>query len=177
MNSGDRNSAAGEPRSDIAELRAEIDQVERGVLRRIDPGARAMVVAVAVLVLIVATLLPWVDGLSGWQLLSGQPGAAKIDVLPRVFGIGSFAFAVLGSAVALGLRRWGIAWICALGCGAFTVVGLLAVWSQQSTSSHQPGPGPGGGLVLAVLVMLALAITWARIVWSRPGGLFAHRTD
>jgi len=174
MNSG-LNPTPDDSNAELADLRAEIDQVERRALRRIEPGVRAMVVACAVLILIIAALLPWVAGISGWQLLSGAPTPVRIDILPRVFGFGAFAFAILGSAVALGLRLWGIAWMCALGCGAFTVIGLLSVWSQQSTASHQPGPGPGAGLILAVVSMLVLAVTWARIVWSRPGGVFADR--
>jgi hypothetical protein len=162
-----------------AALKVELDRMERGVLRRIDPGPRAMVIAIAVLVVIVAGILPWVGGVSGWQVLFGtSPGAdAKVDVVPRVFCIGVFAFGLLGSVLALATRRWGIAWLCALGSGAFTVIGLLSIWSQQTTASHQPGPGPGIGLILAVLAMLVLVVTWARVVWSRPGGLFAHRTD
>ena len=39
--------------AELAELRAQIDQMEHGLLRRIDPGARAMVIAVCVLVLAV----------------------------------------------------------------------------------------------------------------------------
>ena len=164
---------------EMALLRKEIDNVERGVLRRIDPGMRAMVIAVAVLVMIIAGILPWVGGVSGWQVLFGTSAGAndKIDVVPRVFCIGVFAFGLLGSVLALATRRWAIAWLCALGCGAFTVLGLLSIWSQQTTASHQPGPGPGIGLVLAVLAMFVLVVTWARVVWSRPGGLFSHRTD
>lgn len=164
---------------DLTALRVEIDRVERGVLRRIDPGMRAMVIAVAVLVVIIAGLLPWVNGVSGWQVLFGASSGtdSKIDVVPRLFALGVFLFGLLGSVLALGTRRWGVAWLCALGSGAFTVLGVLSIWSQQTTASHQPGPGPGPGLILAVLAMLVLVITWARVVWSRPGGLYSHRTE
>jgi hypothetical protein len=163
--------------NEMAALRAEVDQVEHGLLRRIDPGMRAMVIAVAVLVLAISAILPWVSGVPGWQLLFGHNSLNKIDVLPRVFAGGVFAFGLLGSAVSLGLRRWAIAWAVALGCGAFTVLGMVSVWSQQTTSSHQIGPGPGAGLILTELTMLVLVITWTRVVWSRPGGLFSHPTD
>lgn len=165
----------GEPRAnDLAGLREQIDGIERRVLRRIDPGARAMVIAVAVFVLVVTALLPWIGGVSGWRVLFGQGVTIKIDVLPRAFGIGVFLFGVLGSALALGSRRWWVAWVCTLGSGVCTVLGVVSVWSQQTSPSHQPGPGPGLGLILAVLTMLVLVITWARIVWSRPGGLFTN---
>lgn len=159
---------------DLSGLREQVDQVERGLLRRIDPGLRAMVVAVGVLLLLIAVLLPWVDGASGWEVLSGQGagGAGKIDIVPRVFAIGVFVFGVLGSAISLGVRRWAVAWATTLGSGAFTVIGLLSIWSQQTTSSHLAGPGPGAGLILSVITMLILTIVWAGVVWSRPGGVF-----
>lgn len=159
-------------------LRAQLDQAEGGMLRKIDPGPRAMAIAVCVLVLAICGLLPWVDGAPGWQVLVDQgAGANKIDILPRVFAIGVFVFGFLGSALSLGLRRWGVAWISTLGCGLVTVLGLVSIWSQQTTDSHLAGPGPGPGLILSVLGMLVLVIAWVRIVWTRPGGLFAHRTD
>jgi hypothetical protein len=163
--------------NEMAALRAEVDKVEHGLLRRFDPGMRAMVIAVAVLVLAIAAILPWVSGVPGWQLLFGHNDLVKIDVLPRVFAGGVFGFGLVGSALSLGLRRWVIAWVVTLGCGAFTVLGLVSVWSQQTTSSHQFGPGPGAGLVIAELTMVVLVITWTRVVWSRPGGLFSHPAD
>jgi hypothetical protein len=165
---------------ELAELRAQIDRVGRGVLRRIDPGTRAMVIAVGVLVVVVAGILPWVDGVSGWQVLFGQRPVGdtnKADLLVQVFSIGVFVFGLLGSSVALITRLWLVCYGCTLGCGLFTVLGMVSIWTQQTTASHQPGPGPGIGLILAVLTMLVLVVTWARLVWSRPGGLFAHRTD
>jgi hypothetical protein len=180
ISTGGTGSSADNGADDLglAHLREQIDQVERGVLRRIDPGVKAMVIAVAVFVLVIAALLPWVHGVAGWQVLVAGPNTnAKADIVPRVFGIGVYAFGVLGSAIALGTRRWGVAWLCSLGCGAFTVLGLVSLWSQQTSASHQPGPGPGAGLILAVLCMLVLAVSWARTVWSRPGGVFGRPTD
>ena len=164
---------------ELAQLQAEIDSVERGARRRvIDPGARAMVVAVCVLVLAICGILPWVNGTPGWEVLVDQgTGANRVDILPRVFAIGVFLFGFLGSTLSLGLRRWSVAWVSTLGCGVFTVLGVVSIWSQQTTTSHAVGPGPGPGLILSVLAMLALVITWVRVVWSRPGGVFAHRTD
>ncbi len=157
---------------DIAHLREQVDAVERGVMRRIDPGIRAMVIAVCALVLIVAAILPWVSGNSGWAVVSGAANLVSINVLPRIFGVGVYVFGLLGSAITLAVRRWSLAWLCTLGCGFFTVFGLVSIWSQESSPSHQPGPGPGVGLDIALVVMLVLTITWARVVWSRPGGVF-----
>lgn len=165
-------------KADMAALRAQVDEVD-GVHRRIDPGARAMVIAVCVLVLVIAALLPWVAGAAGWQVLFGQAGGSqgKIDIIPRLFAIGVFVFGFVGSAVSLGVRRWSVAWLATLGCGLCTVIGLVSIWSQQTTTSHLAGPGPGPGLILSVLVMLVLVITWARVVWSRPGGVFNRPSD
>jgi hypothetical protein len=163
--------------ADMRALKAQVDQVENRLLRRIDPGARAMVIAVCVLVLAVCAALPWVDGVPGWQVLVGQGGEqGKMDILPRVFAIGVFVFGFLGSALSLGLRRWSVAWVSTLGSGLFTVLGLVSIWSQQTTTSHLAGPGPGAGLLVSVLAMLVLVIAWVRVVWSRPGGVFDNRT-
>ncbi|MCP2170288.1 Rv2732c family membrane protein [Goodfellowiella coeruleoviolacea] len=154
---------------ELARLRAEIDQVEKAVARRIDPGFGAVVIAVAVLVFLVAAVLPWVGPASGLQILLGQrPAGAAVGPLPTVFAFAAVLIGVLASAIGLMVRRWGMAWICALGCFATTIVGVLSIWTQQTTQSHEPGPGPGGGLVLAVLAVLVLAVQWLRIAWSRP---------
>ena len=174
----DQSPEERDDQAELAELRAQIDQMEHGLLRRIDPGPRAMVIAVCVLVLAICALLPWVTGVPGWQVLFDQGGGQdKVDILPRVFAIGVFVFGFLGSALSLGLRLWSVAWLSTLGCGLFTVLGLVSIWSQQTSTSHFAGPGPGAGLILSVLAMLVLVVTWVRVVWSRPGGLFDHATD
>jgi hypothetical protein len=162
----------------LAGLRAQVDQVESGLMRRIDPGGLALVISVCVLVLAVCALLPWVNGVPGWQVLADQgSGQSKVDILPRVFAFGVFVFGFLCSALALGLRRWSVAWLATLGCGLFTVLGLVSIWSQQTTTSHLAGPGPGAGLIVSVLAMLVLVIAWVRVVWSRPGGVFTQQRD
>jgi hypothetical protein len=173
------DARAAQDEADMAGLRAQVDQVETGLMRRIDPGVRAMVIAVCVLVLVICSILPWVNGAAGWTVLfdQGTGGAGKTDIVPRVFAIGVFVFGFLGSALSLGLRRWSVAWVTTFGSGLCTVIGLVSIWSQQTTTSHLAGPGPGAGLILSVITMLVLVITWARVVWSRPGGVFAHRTD
>jgi hypothetical protein len=164
--------------TELAGLRAQVDQVETGLMRRIDPGGLALVISVCVLVLAICALLPWVNGVSGWQVLADQGnGQNKVDILPRVFALGVFVFGFLCSALALGFRRWSIAWLATLGSGLFTVLGLVSIWSQQTTTSHLAGPGPGAGLIISVLAMLVVAISWVRVVWSRPGGVFTHATD
>ncbi|MGH3977413.1 MAG: Rv2732c family membrane protein [Pseudonocardiaceae bacterium] len=149
---------------DLSALRAEIDAVERSALRRVDPGAHAVVIAAAVLVLLVAIALPWIGADSGWDVLRGTTDpAADVGLLPRLFAVVALAFGVVLSALALLTRRWGLVWASALGCGYCVVDGVWAIWSRQTVD----GPGPGLGLVLAELAVLLLAAQWFRLAWSR----------
>ncbi|MGH3952286.1 MAG: Rv2732c family membrane protein [Pseudonocardiaceae bacterium] len=145
-------------------LRAEIDAVERSALRRVDPGARAVVIAGAIMVLLVATSLPWVGGASGWEVLRGTADPADgVGLLPRLFAAVALGFGVGLSALALITRRWGLVWASALGCGYGVLDGVWAIWSRQTTA----GAGPGAGLILAVLAVAVLAAQWFRLVVSR----------
>lgn len=148
----------------IAGLRAEIDAVERATLRRVDPGGRAVVVAGAIMVLLVAVTLPWVGNASGWDVLSGIANPAdRVGLLPRMFG-GVALLAGIGlSVLALVTRRWGLVWASALGCAYCVLDGVWAIWSRQT--GH--GAGPGIGLVLAVLAMAVLAVQWLKLALSR----------
>lgn len=148
---------------ELSRLDAELRDVARRVERRIDPGATAMVVAVAVLAMIGAFLLPWIGTARGWELLTG---AQWFGVLPRLFTITALVFGVIGSAVTLALRYWALAWVCAAGCSISVINGVWAVWSRQ-IAVPQGGLGPSVGLVLALVVILVLAATWARIALRR----------
>ncbi|MFC5206974.1 hypothetical protein ACFPM0_10555 [Pseudonocardia sulfidoxydans] len=148
----------------LSELDRELRDVARRVERRIDPGATAMVVAVAVLVLIAAFLLPWIGDERGWDLLVGE--GAGYGILPRLFTFAALIFGVAASGVALATRIWALAWVCAAGCGISTITGVWAVWSRQ-ISVPQGGLGPEFGLVLALVAIVVLAATWARIALRR----------
>jgi hypothetical protein len=153
----------------MAVLGEQIDAVGRGVERSFDPGGRALVAAVAVLVLLGAAALPWVGSVAGWELLLGQTDASKVaGIAPRVFLAIGLTFGVVGTMAALAIRRYGAAWVTSLGCDLGVLFGALSIWSQQTSSSHQPGPGPGVGIVLAEVAMLVLAGVWAGIAWKRP---------
>jgi len=155
---------------DLARLRDEIDQVGKSAAKRVDPGAGALLIAVAVFTLVVAHLLPWAGEARGWHILLGQiPDGVKVGVLPKVFAFASVIAGVLLSAVTLMLRRWALVWFCALGCFVASVSGVLSIWMQQTTTSHTPGPGPGAGLIVAVLAMLVLLVKWLKLAASRPG--------
>jgi hypothetical protein len=148
----------------IAGLRAEIDAVERSALRQVDPGARAVVISGAIMVLLLAVTLPWVGQASGWQVLSGSANPAeRVGLLPRMFGIAALGAGIGLSVLALVTRRWGLVWASALGCAYCVLDGVWAIWSRQT--AH--GPGPGIGLVLAVLAMVVLAVQWIKLAVSR----------
>jgi hypothetical protein len=147
-----------------AELREEIDQVERVMARRIDPGRRGFAIALLAFVLIVAILLPWVGDSTGWQVLvHGEDGA-----IPRLFAATAVGFGIGATTLALLTRRWWLSWVCALGSCIMVIDGVLAVWSQQSSAAPGvAGDGPGIGMVVALVVAVLLAVNWLRIAWSR----------
>lgn len=148
--------------TDVDHLRDEIDKVERKAIRTVDLGGRAVVISVAVMVLLIGLLLPWLHGASGWQVLLGQV-EGKAGVVPRLFAATATGFGVLGSMIALVTRRWGMTWICALGGWFASVDGMFAIWSRQSSEGS-----PGIGLIIAVIAMVVIAACWFRTAWSRP---------
>ncbi|HEU5470315.1 MAG TPA: hypothetical protein VFV67_06655 [Actinophytocola sp.] len=149
---------------ELAGLREEIDEVERTTVRTVELGMRGLVIAIAVFVLLVGEILPWMDGANGLQVLVGQGGATgKASMVPRLFAGASLTFGVLASALALMTRRWRLTWVCALGGWFATVTGVLAIWSRQSGG----GQGPGIGLIIAVVATVTIAVLWFRTAWSR----------
>jgi hypothetical protein len=148
---------------DMAAYEAELAGVQRRVERRIDPGAGALVVAVGVLVLLGSLVLPWTGDVAGWEVLSGTE---SLGLLPRLFALTALVFGVLGSALALATRWWGLAWVAAVGCGFSVVDGVWAIWSRQ-INVPDGGTAAGPGLVVAVLAVLVLAAAWVRIALRR----------
>lgn len=146
------------------DLDAELAGIARGIEQRTDPGSTALTVAVAVLVLLATLALPYTGSVPGWQVLAGL--APDLGVLPRLFTFTALGFGVVGSALALATRRWGLAWVCAVGCGFTVVDGVWAIWSRQ-TVVPDGGTGPGIGLVIAVVAVLVLAVSWVRIALRR----------
>jgi cation transport ATPase len=148
---------------ELAALDAELRRAERRAEHRIDPGPSALVVSVAMLVLIGSLMLPWTGSVQGWEVLAGS---AALGLLPPLFAGTSLAFGLVGSALALGTRWFGMAWLAAVGCGFSVLTGVWAIWSRQ-VGVPAGGTGAGFGLVLAVLAVLVLAATWVRIATRR----------
>lgn len=156
-----------EENAGIDSLREEIDAAERRVAREIDPGPRALVVAILVFVLLGSFVLPHTGAVRGWDVLFSSHGAGKAALgLPsRVFTWLALVFGVGFSMLALLTRRWALAWIALAGSAIASAAGMLAVWSRQTVGAGHPGPGIG--LVVAWITVILLTFHWARVVWSR----------
>jgi len=152
-------------------IRAEVDAAERRVTGSVEPGLRGVVIAVGVLVVILAMILPHAGAANGWDVLAYDAEAkAEAVILPmRLFAGGCVLFGIALSVAAVLIRRWVFAWVACLGCGLTSLLGLLAVWSRQTLLVGHPGGGPGAGLFLAWLAMIVLTYQWIRLVWSRAG--------
>jgi len=149
------------------QFKGDIEDVERRMAREIDPGARAVVVAGLVFVLLLTFLLPHTGGAKGLDALIGGDAAVREGVaLPsRVFAWLVLVFGIGFSMLALLTRRWGLAWVAAAGSAVACPVGMLAIWSRQTAAD--PYPGPGWGLVVAWIAVILLTFHWIRVVWSR----------
>jgi hypothetical protein len=152
---------------DFDEFKGDIEAAERKVAREIDPGTRALVIAVCVFLLLLTFMLPHTGDAKGWDILVGDDVAISNGVaLPsRVFTWLVLVFSVGFSMLALLTRRWALAWIALAGSTVASILGMLAVWSRQTAPA--PHPGPGIGLILAWLTVIVLTVTWARAVWAR----------
>jgi len=148
-------------------FRDDIDAAERRIAREIDPGARALIVAILVFVLIGSFALPHTGDVRGWVVLFSTRGAGKAAIaLPsRVFAWLALVFGVGFSMLALLTRRWALAWVALAGSAVASAAGLLAVWSRQTVAHGHPGPG--FGLIVAWIAIILLTFHWARVVWSR----------
>lgn len=152
---------------DFEAYRADIEAAERRVASEIDPGGRALVVAICVFVLLGSFLLPHTGSVRGWDVLTTAAGAdeALVSLPSRLFMWMALVFGVGFSLLALLTRRWTVAWVALAGSAVGSLAGLLAVWSRQTVA--QGHPGPGSGLILAWLTVIVLTFHWARVVWSR----------
>ena len=65
------------------EFKGDIEAAERQIAREIDPGARALVLAIAVFVLLVTLLLPHAGGARGFDVLVGSDAAVDNAIALR----------------------------------------------------------------------------------------------
>lgn len=147
--------------------RSDLEKAERKVAGEIQPGARAMVVAILVFVLLLSLILPHTGDARGVDVLMGDSKALSVGIAvpSRIFTWLVLVFGVGFSMLALLTRRWVLAWIALAGSALSSAVGLLAVWSRQTAVHGHPGPGIG--LLLGWLAVIVLTFHWARVVWTR----------
>lgn len=159
-------SAPDEP-DGFESYKGDIEDAERKVAGEFDPGARALVVAALVFLVLLSFVLPHAGGARGFDVLAGTDAAASAGIsLPsRVFAVLAIVFSVGFSILALLTRRWAIAWVALAGSAVASALGMLAVWSRQTAAA--PYPGPGIGLVIGWLAVIVLTFHWARVVWTR----------
>ncbi|CAJ1583741.1 hypothetical protein [[Mycobacterium] wendilense] len=148
-------------------FRADIEAAERRIAREINPGARALVVAILVFVLLGSFALPHTGGARGVDVLLGTDAAldAGIAMPHRLFAWLALIFGVGFSMLGLLTRRWALAWVALAGSSVAAVAGMLAIWTRQTAATGYPGPGIG--LVIAWVAVILLAFHWARVVWTR----------
>jgi hypothetical protein len=151
------------------QLRRDVDAVEKKMAGEIDPGARAVVVAVLVFALLGSLALAHTGRAHGNDVLAGNDIALSesIQLPSRLFVWFALIFGVGFSMLALLTRRWVFAWVALAGSAIACVFGMLAIWTRQTLAPNLPGAGPGIGLVLGWLAVLLLTFHWLRVVWSR----------
>ncbi|MGA9873866.1 MAG: hypothetical protein WBQ44_22340 [Rhodococcus sp. (in: high G+C Gram-positive bacteria)] len=147
----------------------DYDTAEKRIDSEIDPGSRAVVVAVLVLLILLTFALPHTGGASGFEVLTGSDEARDeaIALPSRVFLGLVGVFAVVMSILALVTRVWALAWVALAGCAVSSVYGMLAIWSRQTLPADSPASGPGIGLVLAWILVVALTFHWLKAVWNK----------
>lgn len=159
--------------ADFEQFHDDLQKAERKVAGEFDPGARGVVVAVAVLVAIGSLMLAHAGRANGFDVLtySSVAQAERITITSRVFVYFVAIFGVGFSTLALLTRRWAIAWVALCGNLIAVVAGLLAWWSRNTpgVGGINPPSGVGIGLALGWLAVIVLSFHWARLVWARSG--------
>ena len=120
---------------DFGEFKDDIEALERRMAREMDPGPRALVVAIAVFVLLVTFVLPHTGAAKGIDVLVGSDTAtgAGVTLPSRVFTWLVLVFSVGFSMLALMTRRWALAWVALAGSA---VACVMASDSLSGTASH-----------------------------------------
>jgi hypothetical protein len=162
---------------DFEAYRSEIEAAERRVAGEIEPGARGIVVAILVFVLVVSLILPHTGSVRGLDVLVPDDNAVSAGIaLPsKIFTWLSLVFGIGFSMLALTTRRWTLAWIALAGTALASALGMLAVWSRQTAADGLPGPGIG--LIVGWLTVILLTFHWARVVWTRTAVQMAAEVE
>ncbi|EUA47639.1 putative transmembrane protein [Mycobacteroides abscessus 21] len=126
---------------EFAAFHKDIDAAEKKVAGEIDPGARAMVVAVLVFALLLTFVLPHTGHARGFDVLVNGAIADQeaVRVPSRIFVWLAMIFGVGFSMLALLTRRWVLSWIALAGSFVASVIGMLAIWTRQTAGSGHPG--------------------------------------
>ncbi len=155
----------------FAEFEGDLRKAERKVAGEIDPGMRAVVVAVAVLLAMASLVLPHTGSASGIEVLTFAPDAKaeRVTITSEVFVYLLVIFGIGFSVLALLTRRWIMAWIALCGSAVACVAGMLAWWSRNTpgVGGVEPPSGVGIGLILGWIAVLVLTFHWSRVVWAR----------
>ncbi len=164
------NRPGGHTPDPIEEYQKDFEAAEKKIAGEIDPGMRAVVVAVCVLVLLLSFTLPHTGSANGWDvLIYAQPAVDEHVKLPsRIFVWLALVFGGVFSILALVTRRWVLAWVALAGTAVSTVFGMLAIWSRQTLPvADASGAGPGIGLILGWITVIVLTFHWLKVVWTR----------
>ncbi|MEV6768425.1 hypothetical protein AB0N05_07305 [Nocardia sp. NPDC051030] len=161
---------AAENSQDFDQFRDDLEAVERKIAGEIDPGVRAMVVAVSVFALLFSLVLPHAGKARGFDVILYDVAAQTehIGLPSRVFEWFVVVFGIGFSLLALITRRWVLAWIAVAGSAIASVFGVLSIWHRNTPGlGNYQGAGPGIGLILATVAVMVLTFHWIRVVWSR----------
>ncbi|AZZ82009.1 MULTISPECIES: Rv2732c family membrane protein [Gordonia] len=176
----DRTPGASD-RDALKEYEQDLRKAERKVAGEIDPGARAVVVAIAVLLAMVSLVLPHTGSVTGLEVLSFAPEAAaeRVTIVSKIFVYLVAIFGIVVSMLALLTRRWILAWIALCGCAIACVAGMLAWWSRNTpgVGGVEPPSGVGIGLVLGWISVFVLTFHWSRVVWARSSYQLAMEAE
>jgi hypothetical protein len=159
------------------DFKDDIEAVELRIASEIDPGARALVVAILGFVVLLSFLLPHTGSTRGLDVLIGSDVATAdgLSLPSRAFVWLALVFSIGFSILALLTRRWTLAWVALAGTTVACPAGMLAVWSRQTAGEGYPGPGIG--LIIGWIAVLLLAFHWARVVWSRTAVQLAAEAE
>ncbi|GAA2050164.1 Rv2732c family membrane protein [Williamsia deligens] len=168
----------------LEHLEGDLRRAEQRIAGEIEPGARAVVVAAAVLVAMVAIVLPHTGSANGIDVLtfSSTSSAERVTIVSRVFLYLLVIFGIGFSMLALVTRRWVLAFVALCGSAVGCIAGMLAWWSRNTPGVNGIAPphGVGPGLVLGWLALIVITFHWARVVWARTSyhlALEAQRRD